>query len=229
MRASSSCDIGGNYHLIAREFAGPCLYEGTAAGRCGGIDKLKQVSNLASAGHSTSHRKSYAAAFDSHSDMPWFMLDVERLRAAYPHASFVCTSRGADSWVRSIVDFQNRTTFMPGGLVFMYHIKKMLKRRMLPGHAGPGTFGRATVPDPRALRAYHAWHHNHTCAGLPLLRLEDDSEQKWATFCEAVPRKWRARCRKSASASPWPLINAIGGVQAYRLTFASTAVKNETR
>ena len=88
---------------------------------------------------------------------------------------------------------------------------------------------RATVPDPRALRAYHAWHHNHTCAGLPLLRLEDDSEQKWATFCEAVPRKWRARCRKSASASPWPLINAIGGVQAYRLTFASTAVKNETR
>lgn len=218
MRTASGCENGGNYWRVGRDFAGPCLYEGTAAGQCG-VDKLRKSgieASLLPGDSSTFGAHAGAASFDSHSDSPWFMLDIARLRAAYPGAKFVCTTRSAESWIRSVVDFQNRTTFMPGGLVFMYHVKAMLGMRRLPGRPGLGTHGRPHIPDTNALLRYHEWHHENSCAGLPLLRLEDSSEGKWKTFCAAMPSKWTSRCRATSVRLDWPAALSTANVSAYR-------------
>ena len=39
----------------------------------------------------------------------------------------VCTTRSVESWVASVVEFQRKTTFPPGGLIFMYHVKAALR------------------------------------------------------------------------------------------------------
>ena len=219
MRASSTCSLPNNYWHV-RDFAGPCLYNGSMVGGSCGTQKLQVTADF-NASNSTfrtllgrgSRYQSGAATFDSHSDAPWFMLDATALRAAYPRASFVCTYRDAESWVHSVITFQRKTTFPPGSLLFLYHVKSKLGYPA--SRPGRGTHGRPNVPEPAALRAYHAWHHNHTCAGLPLLRVEDDAATKWRVLCDAAPAKYAARCRTALATEAWPVTQSIGAIRAY--------------
>ena len=109
MSTSTGCSTPSNYWRIAPSFAGPCLYEGTANGSCGSAKLLElqqgqqlqqQQQQLQQQGHAAAEpalprlqapmqAPRPAAAFDSHSDWPWFMLDARRLAAAFPHARLV--------------------------------------------------------------------------------------------------------------------------------------------
>ena len=106
-------------------------------------------------------------------------------------------------------DFQNKTTFAPGGLQFIYHLRRYIGPAA--SHSGRGTNGRRSVPVPAALRRYYSIHHNTTCNGLPLIPLEASSRTKWRVLCAVVPHAWHERCR-SMVGTAWPRTQTMAAV-----------------
>ena len=143
-----------------------------------------------------------ARSHDSLTDTPFFMLDRAKMERVHPRASLICTSRPREDWVGSMVAFQQNTSQVAGGFPFMWFMSRVIGR--WPSSTRHGSI---QAPEPDALRAYHDWHMNTTCGGLPQLRLTDTGSLRWATFCSAVPAVWRAACREAADAEGgvWPL------------------------
>ena len=197
---------------------GPCFYEGMVEGHCfleGGGAASRPM-----------HHPVARATIDSHSDTPWFMVDAKRLRAAYPQAGLVCTTRSAKSWVRSMLDFFNRSQShgaveVPGGMSFMWHMQKVLLRHWPPIHPTAVKLRRSPfILYEDALHTFHELHHAGVCANVPLIQLDaDDARGKWGALCSAVPHgtSFQRRCLSAiAAARPWPSVNAAIGAEMTR-------------
>jgi len=151
------------------------------------------------------------AAAESLSDMPWFMVDVEALRRAYPMLALVCTTRDGDSWAQSMLDHAHGQRevrgAVAGGSAFLWHMYNRLQAVPALKDLAKHKAGRSQDPSvlrPNTLRAFHALHENTTCADVPKLRLGATSAEKWDVFCSSVPSRWRSRCLTIAATTDWP-------------------------
>lgn len=135
-------------------------------------------------------------SFDALTDSPFYSRALQ-LRTAYPNATFVCTTRSADSWASSMI-------FGHLGAGGLY-----LPR--LYGLHGPPY---ANSTDSRAnLTRTFAIHARHECDAVNATRLDlrDGSEVMWRRLCASVPRALGIAQRAIATCeaqvrrgAPWP-------------------------
>lgn len=194
---------------------GACFFNGTVEGRC--------FLEGASAAVRPLRHAVDRASIDSHSDTPWFLVNVNQLRAAHPRAGLLCTTRSADSWVSSMMTFTNRSlakgspTEVPGGTSFLWHMRKVVLAHWPPHHPTAALLRQSPFNLRHdALHAFYEVHHSSTCAGLPEIKLNDDASAKWAAFCSAIQvERFQQRCQEAlAKRRAWPRVNVLHGSSA---------------
>ena len=185
MQASHHCASFTNRHPI--KSLGNCLFNGTIAGSC---EQGKSV-------HS----------FDSLSDMPWFMLERDKVSLAYPLASFVCTLRQRGEWVRSMVAFQRANGYTPGGEMLLYYAQRQIGK---PVATSSGQIGKPALLPARLAEFFDA-HMNTSCGdGVARISLDQPAVARWHALCSVASSKWREACARVASdVTPWPVVNAL--------------------
>ena len=159
--------------------------------------------------------------YDHVADVPYFMIARDTYTRRIPGARFVCTMRSKREWVQSVINHGSA-----GGLQMFLHAKSMLnistgwpyrKRNQLTHHTN-GYRGRNGLWQHSAedfLGAYYDWHRAHTCdTASEIIWLNSSDAAKWATFCHAVPPRFRKRCAEVRRRRMcWPHMNPHGAVE----------------
>ena len=148
--------------------------------------------------------------FDAISDTPMHLLDVAAMRAAFPRARFVCTSRTSHEWIASVTEHAKRyhkigendrvASVSIVGDVLTHAIQLELASKPLLRH-----WTRDVKP---ALERLWSWHNRTVCSarGVQRIELHAPDAQKWAVLCGRVAPQFAPNCRELADTC-WPTSN----------------------
>jgi hypothetical protein len=148
--------------------------------------------------------------FDAISDTPMHLLDVAAMRAAFPRARFVCTSRTSHEWIASVTEHAKRyhkigendrvNTVSIVGDVLTHAIQLELASKPLLRH-----WTRDVKP---ALERLWSWHNRTVCSarGVQRIELHAPDAQKWAVLCGRVAPQFAPSCWELADTC-WPTSN----------------------